>query len=304
MESPFRQTMIYLSMAIIVGAVVAMPLIVPRVVWSFHSSYQFEEMPESDQGLEAWLADQPRIVKSMVRRNADHSVSLIYSQLGRESASSPPFEALGYVTLRGAHLSRGVEFSELFRQPSIILTVLLAGQGGFLLAVIWWYRRDARGGRPRPPLHQGGTFRSLACGVSLGLGLLAFGLVYDEIVQRLSGGVLDTSGPWAAIRDLDSEWLLTLVLILGCVVAPVCEELFFRGGVLGCYLLVGRPWAGLAVSAVAFAGVHLDAVNFVAFCVYGLALGWAYRSTRSILAPITAHALNNGVAFWLILQGP
>lgn len=84
--------------------------------------------------------------------------------------------------------------------------------------------------------------------------------------------------------------------ILAVAVAPVLEELVFRG-------LVQRPlerrWGpgrGIAAAATLFAAAHMLPWVFPLHLFLGLAFGFAVFATRSIWAGILLHAANNSLA--------
>lgn len=100
-----------------------------------------------------------------------------------------------------------------------------------------------------------------------------------------------------------------LVSVIGTVIlAPPCEELLFRGVIFG-KLYNSRPIAAYAISALCFSLVHLVgyigvypfgtlALCFLQYLPAGIALGWAYVRSGSILTPIIMHTVVNvmGVA--------
>lgn len=68
----------------------------------------------------------------------------------------------------------------------------------------------------------------------------------------------------------------------------------------------GEQWARRAIigTSVLFAMVHANVwPTPIPLLVLGLALGWAAHRTRSLIAPITLHALFNGVATLMLLTG-
>jgi hypothetical protein len=79
------------------------------------------------------------------------------------------------------------------------------------------------------------------------------------------------------------------------VVAPVTEELLFRGIILRG--LVGRcpVWVALGLSAALFAFIHLNPWQMVTAFVIGLTLGWVYLRTGSVWLCVVGHAINNGL---------
>lgn len=85
-------------------------------------------------------------------------------------------------------------------------------------------------------------------------------------------------------------------LLVAVVVAPVCEEVFFRGFVFA-GLLQAMPgtWA-IVLSSFIFAIAHGDPGSFAVLFIIGLALAFLRLRTKSIWPGILLHTLNNGVA--------
>ena len=90
-----------------------------------------------------------------------------------------------------------------------------------------------------------------------------------------------------------------------CLLAPLVEELVFRGAVLRSLLgSLGNRWAAITLSAVIFAAVHLNPVQMPHAFLMGLLLGWMYSRTGSILPGVAVHWVNNTVAYALYLLFP
>jgi uncharacterized protein len=100
------------------------------------------------------------------------------------------------------------------------------------------------------------------------------------------------------------EWLrgmpighFVMVAIGGAVVAPIVEELFFRGYVFNAYFAEkGARTAYIASSAI-FAVVHGLPTLYIGIFGMGLVLAFLSRRSGSIVSPIIAHMLNNSLAF-------
>jgi hypothetical protein len=89
---------------------------------------------------------------------------------------------------------------------------------------------------------------------------------------------------------------LILLALLACVIAPIFEEVFFRGFVFqGFARSWGPVWGGI-VSATLFALSHQQLDIFVPLVALGLALAWVFYATRSLWACITLHAAFNAIA--------
>ena len=108
-----------------------------------------------------------------------------------------------------------------------------------------------------------------------------------------------------AVMDVfgDSPLLMILCTV---VLAPVTEELLYRGLVFG-WLREKNARMAFFLSALIFAAIHVVqyigsysvAHVFVALVLYlpaGLTFVWAYQHSGTILAPIIIHAINNFLA--------
>jgi hypothetical protein len=102
-------------------------------------------------------------------------------------------------------------------------------------------------------------------------------------------------------RLAKESWVL--IFLIGCILPGVGEEIFFRG-FLGRGLVARHGmWLGLALSSVIFGIAHLEPAQAVATAILGLGFHLVYLSTKSILAPMLSHALNNGLAFSMMKIG-
>jgi membrane protease YdiL (CAAX protease family) len=98
----------------------------------------------------------------------------------------------------------------------------------------------------------------------------------------------------------DSSTLaLAAVAVLVCVMAPIAEEVFFRGFVFTSFRrTLGLPVAALLTGAI-FGAIHLGGTDIefiVPLAVFGALLCLLYVWTDSLLPCIVLHALNNGLA--------
>jgi len=177
--------------------------------------------------------------------------------------------------------------------------LLVATQIGLLL-VSWFlvFRPGALAALPSlPGRDPGGAIRA-----GLGWGMLAWvgataasaGVVW--VLERL-GIAAEPQAAERAIQILD-PWLVILAVV---ILAPIAEEVFFRGVVFNAWLREGgRRWAFIGSSAL-FALIHASIVALVPIFLLGLALAWIYQRTGNLLAPIAMHAMVNGVSVALAL---
>ena len=96
-----------------------------------------------------------------------------------------------------------------------------------------------------------------------------------------------------AVRRVDRIALGSVTILL----APVAEEVLFRGILYPWIKQAGFPRLALWTTSLAFAAMHLNLVIFLPLLVLALILTLLYEKTNNLLAPITAHALFNAMNF-------
>lgn len=84
------------------------------------------------------------------------------------------------------------------------------------------------------------------------------------------------------------------------LLAPVVEELIFRGIIFSGFQRNYHAFWAIFFSALLFALFHLNPWQFGPTFLLGLILGWARLRTGSLLAAIFTHALHNGMIFLIV----
>ena len=114
----------------------------------------------------------------------------------------------------------------------------------------------------------------------------------DSVTAR---GDLFTSGGYST-----SAFLLAL-LFLG-ILAPISEELFFRG-LLHTWGMkyISQFWVRALITSTLFGLAHLDSIGVtLSAFIMGWVIAWMYERTESILMPIVIHAVTNSTAVSLL----
>jgi membrane protease YdiL (CAAX protease family) len=102
---------------------------------------------------------------------------------------------------------------------------------------------------------------------------------------------------------------LVINLLAGAVVAPVSEEIMFRGFATTAWMADMGRWRGVIRGALFFAVVHVLTISgieasqavgvaiaaFLGRIPVALALGWLFTRTKTIWAPLGLHATFNGI---------
>lgn len=94
-----------------------------------------------------------------------------------------------------------------------------------------------------------------------------------------------------------------LFILLAVVMAPLAEEIVYRGFLFrGLANSLGWEW-GAAISAAIFGAAHLQLDVFVPLTVLGFVLAWVYQRSGSLWTSVVLHALFNliAVATWAFL---
>ena len=85
--------------------------------------------------------------------------------------------------------------------------------------------------------------------------------------------------------------------IVVCILAPLVEEIVFRGAILKSLLKSVKPMWAIVVSALLFSLIHANPAQMPHAFLIGLLLGWMYWRTGSILPGIALHWINNTTAY-------
>jgi membrane protease YdiL (CAAX protease family) len=99
-------------------------------------------------------------------------------------------------------------------------------------------------------------------------------------------------------------WQFALVAFCTAVLAPIAEEIYFRGYVFRAYLEQKGPLQAYVLSSLLFAVAHLNLPALLPIFAVGLFLALLYHRTGSVVPGIIAHACNNAVAFTVLYFAP
>ncbi|MBE2287106.1 MAG: CPBP family intramembrane metalloprotease [Prosthecobacter sp.] len=153
-------------------------------------------------------------------------------------------------------------------------------------------------------LHRGeGVFREIGAGM-LGwitaLPLLIVGIMAASWIMKLTGDF--PSHPIVEIFAGDA-WAKFGAFMLAVVWAPVTEEITFRGLLFPGLSAWIRWFLGIVISAFVFAVIHPQGwAGVPAIMALAAAFSMLRLWRRSLIAPMTAHALNNGIMCVMMLS--
>ncbi len=167
-------------------------------------------------------------------------------------------------------------------------------QAGPVILISWFLLPTGRSFRRVLGLGLSHLFNAKNLAIVLGFygiyGFLSFG--FYEFEKWV--GTIDT-------RDfldpglIDSGQLgLISQIVLAAIIAPVFEELLFRGFLFTSLRSRFNVWIAALVSSLIFAGMHFYSwPALISIAVFGMAMCWLYQRTRSLWPGILFHAFMN-----------
>ena len=139
--------------------------------------------------------------------------------------------------------------------------------------------------------------KSLRCGVWLGVAMLLPVLVTlwaTRALWLMAGWPLEDQDVLRLlVSDDATAWVRGVIILYAVLIAPVTEEILYRGILLSAVLRHGRPWRGVLLVSLFFGAMHLNATVFPALTLAGLFFADGYRRTGSLLTPIAMHVVFN-----------
>jgi membrane protease YdiL (CAAX protease family) len=124
-----------------------------------------------------------------------------------------------------------------------------------------------------------------AAGIALLIGL-------QLLASRVAGA---SASPFARILETAPSFhLVGSIGLMAVVLGPLAEEIFFRGILYQAGAHTFSPLFGALASSLLFAILHLDRTIPLMFAM-GLVQVVLFRATGTILAPVVAHAVMNGL---------
>ena len=213
-------------------------------------------------------------------------------------------------------LAPGAAIAGLFEAGSVAqmaanVTVLPIA---ILVAVAVWFQANRR--IYQVPISLAAAFgfnrknsgRCLLLGLATGLGLVLIAMALALISSLLIKALGDQAEPQKLVTLIAEEsakqeniGTLIFFVMMAVAVAPVAEEILFRGILYPAVKQLGHPRVAVIGTALLFALFHVNLLTFASLTAVALALIALYDFTDNLLAPITAHAVFNASNLIMLL---
>ena len=145
-----------------------------------------------------------------------------------------------------------------------------------------------------------GLRNARARAVALGIIAILIFLPLASVLQHFSFNALEHLGikPIAqeavqALRNARHGPGLLVFALVTVVIAPLGEELLFRGVLYPAIKSAGFPKLAWWGTSILFAAIHFNRSIFLPLLLLSLLLVWLYERTDNLIAPLSAHALFN-----------
>ncbi|MEA1063239.1 type II CAAX endopeptidase family protein [Apirhabdus apintestini] len=155
----------------------------------------------------------------------------------------------------------------------------------------WRYYQSLYGLMPAGKLHQ----------PALWYGALAL-IALTAIYVYFSKGETQ----WVASLKSYSLWAWWLFVVIGCFIAPVTEEIIFRGFLYNMGVGFGRygEYAAMLLSSLLFSLMHVqyrEPATFLWLFIFSMILCQIRRYSGGLITPVLLHALSNIVTFTVLI---
>jgi membrane protease YdiL (CAAX protease family) len=121
-------------------------------------------------------------------------------------------------------------------------------------------------------------------------------MLVQSMVYRSSGGDVTPQDVVEFLRNAQTLRDRSAILAMAVVIAPLSEEVIFRGFLYPVGKRYFGPFASAVMTALLFALLHGHMPSIPALFTLALCLSLAYEKTSSILVPVLMHSVFNAIS--------
>lgn len=192
-------------------------------------------------------------------------------------------------------------YMTIYAACSYVLAVAVA------VGVPWWLKK--RTSKKELGVEHWPLWRDIGFGAGGYVVYFLLSVVLATIVTYLHGSELNQAQdiPFSGLA-LQFEFIVAFITLV--VLAPLAEELLFRGYLLGKLKTFLPAWLAIGISALVFGAMHLPGSSGLQWMVaidtftLGIVVGFLRVRTGSIWAGVLIHAFKNALAFYFLFINP
>lgn len=195
-------------------------------------------------------------------------------------------------------------YTKQFKHQSVVTSLMYLLQSAEMLAPLYWFvvrkhkLRFADFGFTKVPVKKIITSVLESFGIVMIFNIVLMYFILELGIEIPGFGMQQEHISLFGTATID----IVLAVVVVALLAPVIEELFFRGFLLKTLLKYMHPALASLIVASIFGLIHLEFSSAGILIFLGLILNRLYIKTGSLLPGIAFHLLNNILAFWMEFQ--
>lgn len=197
-------------------------------------------------------------------------------------------EAIQYIVVNCLILINAFELTEQVIYLYSVIGIAISG-----IVFFFWYRTE-KIGEARGSIKEIFTVKNIGLFAFLGIGCQMF---FSALMTVITPYFLEIFTDYAKVINSITSGSDMVVLLLVLFIAPVTEELIFRGVILHMANRYVTFLGANILQALLFGIYHGNIVQGIYAALLGFLLGSIYYKYQSILAPIVLHIIINASAF-------
>ena len=139
-------------------------------------------------------------------------------------------------------------------------------------------------------------------------GIFSLLIVADQAL-RIATGTADANDPGGSLSASDvGLWGLAFTVVSACLLAPVAEEILYRGVLFRSFRNRLGVVAAAVLSSVVFALLHFyDGYGLASVAIFGISCALLYAGTGSLATVIVLHVIYNAsikIPEWIVYHAP
>ena len=181
-----------------------------------------------------------------------------------------------------------ISFQNLVGDYGLLITLI--SQIITLLIILLIYKKDKK---TYPKIEKELDLKTLLYG---SLFVMAIGIISGYLMDFINYLFPSFGSGYSEIEKMLTNSYFISVFASVCVLAPIMEEIMFRGIILNNLLSKRSVWYSIIISSFIFGLIHMNLLQGTNAFILGIALSIVFIKTRNIYACMFGHFLNNLIA--------
>lgn len=127
------------------------------------------------------------------------------------------------------------------------------------------------------------------------------GWLSGRLIEAATGEEPVVQSAVTLLRETRSPFRILYMAVMTVFLAPLAEELVFRGVLFTAIFQFQGRWVAVVSSSVLFGLIHANGLTLLPLTVMAVILTLLYERTRNLMAPILTHALFNLTNFLMLM---